>query len=256
MIGILPLIIKKTRPIYNRAGQKCGNNGPGGAGNLPRGFAAGEMEPNGDKRRGFAVGDPARRSRDGDGKRAVRGGKAMAAKRTNRTGSFRAAKRRARFCAANPKGGADDRPARFRRRRNGAEWRQAPWFCRWDPARRSRDGTAKERCGVAKPWPRSGQPHRVVSRGETPRPILRKSPQSPCGQRAARTGLVTARRAFTACFCARPWACPFPRGGSCAQKCAPSPPRPEAAAGSCPSAKGQSAPPARARRPAAAHNSA
>mgnify|MGYP000429099590 CR=1 FL=1 len=51
MIGILPLIIKKTRPIYNRAGQKCGNNGPGGAGNLPRGFAAGEMEPNGDKRR-------------------------------------------------------------------------------------------------------------------------------------------------------------------------------------------------------------
>ena len=33
-----------------------------------RGFAAGEMEPNGDKRRGFAVGDPARRSRDGDGK--------------------------------------------------------------------------------------------------------------------------------------------------------------------------------------------
>ena len=33
-----------------------------------RGFAAGEMEPVGSKRRGFAVGDPARRSRDGDGK--------------------------------------------------------------------------------------------------------------------------------------------------------------------------------------------
>ena len=46
-------------------------------------------------------------------------GEAMAAKRTNRTGSFRAAKRRARFCAANPKGGAGNRPARFRRRRNG-----------------------------------------------------------------------------------------------------------------------------------------
>ena len=71
MIGILPLIIKKTRPIYNRAGQKCGNNGPGGAGNLPRGFAAGEMQPNGSKRRGFAVGDPARRSRDGNGKIAA-----------------------------------------------------------------------------------------------------------------------------------------------------------------------------------------
>ena len=74
----------------------------------------------------FAVGDPARRSRDGDGKRAVRGGEAMAAKRTNRTGSFRAAKRRARFCAANPKGGADDRPARFRRRRNATEREQGP----------------------------------------------------------------------------------------------------------------------------------
>ena len=35
------------------------------------GFAAGEMEPNGDKRRGFAVGDPARRSRDGNGKIAA-----------------------------------------------------------------------------------------------------------------------------------------------------------------------------------------
>ena len=81
MIGILPLIIKKTRPIYNRAGQKCGNNGQ-------RGFAAGEMEPNGDKRRGFAVGDPARRSRDGNGKIAVRGGEAMAAKRTTAQGGF------------------------------------------------------------------------------------------------------------------------------------------------------------------------
>ena len=88
MIGILPLIIKKTRPIYNRAGQKCGNNGPGGAGNLPRGFAAGEMEPVGSKRRGFAVGDPARRSRDGDGKILVRGGEAMAAKRTTAQGGF------------------------------------------------------------------------------------------------------------------------------------------------------------------------
>ena len=60
-----------------------------------RGFAAGEMEPNGDKRRGFAVGDP---------------------------------------------------------------------------ARRSRDGTAKERCGVAKPWPRSGQtaPGRFARRNAAP----------------------------------------------------------------------------------------
>ena len=124
--------------------------------------------------------------------------------------------------------------------------------------RRGAAVTGRQKSGAG--WRSHGReadkPHRVVSRGETPRPILRKSPQSQGGQRAARTGLVTARRAFTACFCARPWACPFPRGGSCAQKCAPSPPRPEAAAGSCPSAKGQSAPPARAQRPAAAHNSA
>ena len=46
------------------------------------------MEPNGDKRRGFAVGDPARRSRDGNGKIAVRGGEAMAAKRTTAQGGF------------------------------------------------------------------------------------------------------------------------------------------------------------------------
>ena len=35
------------------------------------GFAAGEMRPNGSKGRGFAVGAPARRSRDGDGKIAA-----------------------------------------------------------------------------------------------------------------------------------------------------------------------------------------
>ena len=47
-----------------------------------------EMEPNGDKRRGFAVGAPARRGRDGNGKIAVRGGEAMAAKRTTAQGGF------------------------------------------------------------------------------------------------------------------------------------------------------------------------
>ncbi len=92
------------------------------------GFAAGEMRPNGSKgrggngsrvwekrkvprfrgadceicrwryflsvkkvtkeRRGFAVGAPARRSRDGNGKIAVRGGEAMAAKRTTAQGGF------------------------------------------------------------------------------------------------------------------------------------------------------------------------
>ena len=46
------------------------------------------MRPNGNKGRVFAVGDPARRSRDGDGKILVRGGEAMAAKRTTAQGGF------------------------------------------------------------------------------------------------------------------------------------------------------------------------
>ena len=53
-----------------------------------RAVSRSEMEPNGDKRRGFAVGAPARRSRDGNGKIAVRGGEAMAAKRTTAQGGF------------------------------------------------------------------------------------------------------------------------------------------------------------------------
>ena len=128
------------------------------------------MQPNGSKRRGFAVGDPARRSRDGDGKRAVRGGEAMAAKRTNRTGSFRAAKRRARFCAANPKGGADDRPTRFRRGRNGAEWRQAPGFCRWGPgaAQPCRDGKRAVRGDEAMAAKRTTAPGRFARRNAAP----------------------------------------------------------------------------------------
>ena len=40
------------------------------------------------ERRGFAVGAPARRGRDGNGKIAVRGGEAMAAKRTTAQGGF------------------------------------------------------------------------------------------------------------------------------------------------------------------------
>ena len=36
-----------------------------------RAVSRSEMRPNGSKRRGFAVGDPARRSRDGDGKIAA-----------------------------------------------------------------------------------------------------------------------------------------------------------------------------------------
>ena len=53
-----------------------------------RGFAAGEMEAEADKCRGFDAGDPARQSRAGSGKISVRGGEAMAAKRTTAQGGF------------------------------------------------------------------------------------------------------------------------------------------------------------------------
>ena len=61
---------------------------PAGATTGQPGFAAGEMRPNGSKGRVFAVGDPARKSRDGDGKILVRGGEVMAAKRTTAQGGF------------------------------------------------------------------------------------------------------------------------------------------------------------------------
>ena len=61
---------------------------PAGATTGRPGFAAGEMRPNGSKGRVFAVGDPARRSRDGDGKILVRGDEVMAAKRTTAQGGF------------------------------------------------------------------------------------------------------------------------------------------------------------------------
>ena len=62
---------------------------PAGATTDQPGFAAGEMRPNGSKGRVFAVGDPARQSRDGDGKILVRGDEVMAAKRTTAQGGSR-----------------------------------------------------------------------------------------------------------------------------------------------------------------------
>ena len=69
------------------------------------GFAAGEMRPNGSKGRGFAVGAPARRSRDGNGKIAVRGGEAMAAKRTTAQGGFAQRNAAPDFARQTPKAG-------------------------------------------------------------------------------------------------------------------------------------------------------
>ena len=73
-----------------RAKRKWGSEhvAPSGATTGQPGFAAGEMRPNGSKGRVFAVGDPARQSRDGDGKILVRGDEVMAAKRTTAQGGF------------------------------------------------------------------------------------------------------------------------------------------------------------------------
>ena len=61
----------------------------------------------------------------------------------NRTGWFRAAKCRARFCAANPKGGAGNRLRRFLRSKNRVENEEGRGFAVGGPARRSRDGDGK-----------------------------------------------------------------------------------------------------------------
>ena len=77
-----------TRPQQAELGGVASTLPPARAMTGQRGFAASEMRPKGSKRRVFAVGDPARRSRDRNGKTAVRGGEAMAAKRTTAQGGF------------------------------------------------------------------------------------------------------------------------------------------------------------------------
>ncbi len=53
--------------------------------------------------------------------------------------------------------------------------------------------TAKQRCGAAKPGPRSRRPHRGISRSEMPRPILRGKPK----RRKGRTRPFRLRRSGT-----------------------------------------------------------
>ena len=77
------------------------------------------MDERADERRGFDGGDPARRSRDGDGKQRPRG--------------------------------AGNRPARFAQQNGGRiKPDERGGFDGGDPARRSRDGDGK----IAAPWGR------------------------------------------------------------------------------------------------------
>ena len=116
---------------------------PAGATTGQPGFAAGEMRPNGSKGRGFAVGAPARRSRDGNGKTAVRGGEAMAAKRTTAQGGFAQRNAARDFARQTQKAGPMTGQPGFaagEMRPNGSKGRV---FAVGDPARRSRDGDGK-----------------------------------------------------------------------------------------------------------------
>ena len=92
--------------------------------------------------RGFAVGAPARRSRDGNGKIAVRGGEAMAAKRTTAQGGFAQRNAAPDFARQTQKVGPVTGRAvsRSEMRPNGSKRRV---FAVGAPARRSRDGNGK-----------------------------------------------------------------------------------------------------------------
>ena len=110
------------------------------------GFAAGEMRPNGSKGRGGSAGPHLSGAKMGERARCPRRGQRPAS-------------------PVSPQAKCD---------RMGARAGFLPLGTRRG---RAVTGTAKYWCGVAKPWPRSGQPHRVVSRSEMPRAILRGKPK-------------------------------------------------------------------------------
>ena len=162
MIGILPLIIKKTRPIYNRAGQKCGNNGRAVSprAKWSRWGASAVVLPLG-TRRGAAV---TGRQKSGAGWRS------HGREADNRTGRFARRNAAPGFARQTQKVGPMTGQRGFAAGEMEPNGDKRRGFAVGDPARRSRDGTAKERCGVAKPWPRSGQtaPGRFARRNAAP----------------------------------------------------------------------------------------
>ena len=101
------------------------------------------------KKAGSMTNSPFRRRRNATGREQGRG--FVGAPRRSRDGN-----ENVRGCSPLEAWGTDDRPARFRRRRNATDG-AARGFPVGAP-RRAVTGTAKQRCGVAKPWPRSGQP--------------------------------------------------------------------------------------------------
>ena len=85
--------------------------------------------------------------------------------------------------------GGNDRLRRFLRSKNRVENEEASIRAR----KLQKATTAKQRCGAAKPGPRSRRPHRGISRSEMPRPILRGKPK----RRKGRTRPFRLRRSGT-----------------------------------------------------------
>ena len=108
-----------------------------------RGFAAGEMEAEADKCRGFDAGDPARQSRAGSGKISVRGGEAMEAKRTTAQGGFAQRNAAPDFARQTQKVGPVTGQRGFAAGEMEAEADKCRGFDAGDPARQSRAGSGK-----------------------------------------------------------------------------------------------------------------
>ena len=95
------------------------------------------------ERRVFAVGAPARRSRDGNGKIAVRGGEAMAAKRTTAQGGFAQRNAARDFARQTQKAGPMTGQPGFAAGEMRPDGSKGRGFAVGAPARRSRDGNGK-----------------------------------------------------------------------------------------------------------------
>ena len=183
MIGILPLIIKKTRPIYNRAGQKCGNNGRAvsprakwsrwgaSAGVLPLGTRRGAAVTGTAKERCGVTKPWPRSGQTAPGRFARRNAAPDFARQTQKVGPMTGQRG---FAAGEMEPNGDKRRG----------------FAVGDPARRSRDGTAKERCGVTKPWPRSGQ--------TAPGRFARRNAAPDFARQTQKVGPMTGQRGFAA----------------------------------------------------------
>ena len=101
------------------------------------------MRPNGSKGLVFAVGAPARRSRDGNGKIAVRGDEVMAAKRTTAQGGFAQRNAAPDFARQTQKVGPVTGQRGFAAGEMAAEADTCRGFDAGDPARQSRAGSGK-----------------------------------------------------------------------------------------------------------------